>query len=78
MVGSARTCLLRNCGHVGIQLQLSNLNSLLLDSCNRTVSLRARQSSELNWVLFILVSPLLATRDIRDVLITSEKEDFHV
>ena len=39
-----------------------------------------RQSSALNWVLLILVSPLLATRIkyICDVLITSEKEDVHV
>ena len=46
--------------------------------CNWTVSLRARQSSALNRVLLILVSPLLATRMecICDVLITSEKEDF--
>ena len=43
-------------------------------------SLRARQSSALNWVLLILVSPLLVTRMeyIRDVLITSEKENVRV
>ena len=51
-----------------------------LDCCNRTVSLRVRQSSALNWVLLIVVSPLPATRIeyIRDVLITSEKEHVHV
>ena len=61
---------------MGIQLQLSNLNSLYLDSCNQTVSLHARQSSALNWVLLILASPLLATwiEYIHDVLITSEKD----
>ena len=39
-----------------------------------------RQSSALNWVLLILVSPVLATwiEYIRDVLITSEKQDVHV
>ena len=65
---------------MGIQLQLSNLNFLQLDSCNQTVSLCARQSPALNWVLLIVVSPLLATRIkyIRDVLITSEKEEVHV
>ena len=65
---------------MGIQLQLSNLNFLSLDSCNRTVSLRARQSSALNWVVFTVVSPLFATRIkyIRDVLSIGEKEESRV
>ena len=52
----------------------------IMDNCNRTVSLRARQSSALNWVLKIVVSPLLATRIkyIRGVLITAEKEEVHI
>ena len=51
------------------------ITAVQFELCNRTVSLRARQSSALNWVLLILVSPLLATgiEYIRDVLITSEK-----
>ena len=65
---------------MGIQLQLSNLTFLELDSCNWTVLLRARQSSALNWVLKTVVSPLLAIqiKYVRDVLITGEKEEVHV
>ena len=39
MIGCARAYLLRNCSAVA---WVSNLNSLYLDGCNRTVSLRAR------------------------------------
>ena len=62
---------------MGIQLQLSNLNFLKLDSCNRTVLLCARQSSALDWVLLIVVSPLFATwiKYICDGLSICKKEE---
>ena len=61
---------------MGIQLQLSNLNFLKLSSCNRTVSLRAHQSSALNWLLLIVVCPLFATRTkyVCDVLSIGKKQ----
>ena len=42
--------------------------------------LHAHQSSALNWVLLMVVSPLIAIwiKYIRDVLITGEKEEVHV
>ena len=53
--------------HVGVQLQLSNVNSLYLDSCNRTATLHARQSEALKWVFFIAVSALLAKLIIKNI-----------
>ena len=51
-----------------------------MDSCNRTVSLRARQSCAQNWVLFTVVSQLFATgiKYIRDVLTIRKKEESRV
>ena len=78
MIGSARAYLLRNLARSrGHPITAVQFEFFVIGSCNRTVSLRARQLSAVNWVLLILVSPLLATR-IEYVLITSEKEDVHV
>ena len=52
---------------MGVQLQLSNLNVLKLDGCNRTTTLRARQSGALKWVRFIAVSPLLAKLIMKNI-----------
>ena len=60
---------------MGIQIQLFNLNFLLLDNSQTTLLCAALQSSALNWVLLIIVSPVFATwtKYIRDVLSTGKK-----
>ena len=53
--------------HVGVELKLSNLNFLYLDSYNRTTTLHMHQSGALKWVLFVAVSPVLAELIIKNI-----------
>ena len=54
---------------MGVQLQVSNLNFLSLNSGNRTTTLRARQAGALKWVLIIKIAvpPLLAKLIVKSI-----------